>query len=117
MDTAAVVCILPGTQVLSHTDVDTAAHADEEACKQCNDGCGGSHGTQGCGTGKFSHHSHVCHIKQNLQQLGENQGDAEDQHIFGQRPFRHGDAAGAAGNLFCHRNSPFSSFRSFYIII
>ena len=66
MDAVAGAFLLPGSQILSHPDVDAVAQTNEEGGKQGNQGGGGAYGTQSCRAGKLAHHGYVRDIEQHL---------------------------------------------------
>ena len=59
-----------------------AGHADEEAGEQRHQNGGGADGAQGDGAGVAPHHGDVRHVEQNLQEVGEDQRQAEEKYLL-----------------------------------
>ena len=67
--------------------VDAVAQTDEETGEQGDEDAGGAYRAEGRGACEPAHHSHVRHIKEHLQQIGQGQRQADQEDLFGQRPF------------------------------
>ena len=70
-----------------HQHVDAVAQTDEETGEQGDEDAGGAYRAEGRGACEPAHHSHVRHIKEHLQQIGQDQRQADQEDLFGQRPF------------------------------
>ena len=83
---AGYVLVPPCAQVSRRDHVDAAAHADEEPREQGHQDRGGAHRPQGPGPGKPPHHGDIGHVEQNLQHIGQHQGNAESDNGRQHRP-------------------------------
>ena len=71
-----------------HQHVDAVAQTDEETGEQGDEDAGGAYRAEGRGACEPAHHSHVRHIKEHLQQIGQGQRQADQEDLFGQRALR-----------------------------
>ena len=73
MNGAADVIGVPGPIEAGHQHVDAVAQADEKTGEQGDEDAGGAYRAEGRGACEPAHHSHVRHIKEHLQQIGQDQ--------------------------------------------
>ena len=61
--------------------VDAAAQADEKAGEHGDQRRGGAHGAQSLGADELPHHRQIRQVEEHLQQVGADQGQAEQVRI------------------------------------
>ena len=74
--------VLPRAEILRHADIDAVGQADEKARKQRDERRRRADGAQRRRAGEFSDNGHVRHVEQHLQQLREDQRNAEQENVF-----------------------------------
>ena len=101
---------IPGTQLVSSTDIDAGAHANEKSNKQRDQQRSRTHRTQGPVVCKAAYNGHIADVKKHFQKMGKHQGDAEQKNIFKKRTFRHGNTAGRRSGLAARHNKNLRMF-------
>lgn len=94
-------------QSMGSPDIDAGAHTNKETGKQRYKERGGADASQCLVAGKPSDNCHIAQIEHDLQHLRECKRDAEQQKIFPERAFRHGNVlSGAFCSCFFHVKIP-----------
>ena len=94
-------------QSMGSPDIDSGAHTDKKAGKQRHKERGGADASQCLVAGKSSDNCHIAQIEHDLQHLRECKRNAEQQKIFPERAFRHGNVlSGAFCSCFFHVKIP-----------